>query len=149
MVQTRADILDNTALNAALNAQFLFQIGIFTALPMILCFILEQGFLRVSLFSSPLPSPYDSSGSVYIIHIFFIYIYIYAICKSCLYLLHILLVGCFSFHDEIREWKAEFIPGLPLRHPLIINLPRVGKCSSKWFFIYNWIKMRKYSVVGQ
>ncbi|XP_057776741.1 callose synthase 9 [Salvia miltiorrhiza] len=45
-VQTRADILGNTALSAALNAQFLFQIGIFTALPMILCFILEQGFLR-------------------------------------------------------------------------------------------------------
>ncbi|KAG6422840.1 hypothetical protein SASPL_113221 [Salvia splendens] len=45
-VQTRADILGNKALTAALNAQFLFQIGIFTALPMILCFILEQGFLR-------------------------------------------------------------------------------------------------------
>ncbi|KAH6814902.1 glucan synthase-like 10 [Perilla frutescens var. frutescens] len=45
-VQTRADILGNTALDAALNAQFLFQIGIFTALPMVLGFILEQGFLR-------------------------------------------------------------------------------------------------------
>ncbi|PKA45890.1 Callose synthase 9 [Apostasia shenzhenica] len=45
-IQDRADILDNTALNAALNAQFLFQIGVFSAVPMILGFILEQGFLR-------------------------------------------------------------------------------------------------------
>lgn len=37
----------NTALSAALNTQFLFQIGVFTAIPMILGFILEQGFLRV------------------------------------------------------------------------------------------------------
>ncbi|KAJ4773866.1 glucan synthase-like 10 [Rhynchospora pubera] len=44
-IQTRADILGNTALNAALNTQFLFQIGIFTAVPMILGLILEQGFL--------------------------------------------------------------------------------------------------------
>ncbi|GAB2277920.1 Callose synthase 9 [Dionaea muscipula] len=42
-LEDRADILGNTALNAALNAQFLFQIGIFTAVPMILGFILEQG----------------------------------------------------------------------------------------------------------
>lgn len=45
-IQDRADVLDNTALNSALNAQFLFQIGIFSAVPMILGFILEQGFLR-------------------------------------------------------------------------------------------------------
>ncbi|KAL0418553.1 UNVERIFIED_CONTAM: Callose synthase 3 [Sesamum radiatum] len=45
-IQDRADILQNTALNAALNAQFLFQIGVFTAVPMVLGFILEQGFLR-------------------------------------------------------------------------------------------------------
>ncbi|KAM7273838.1 hypothetical protein ACFE04_028502 [Oxalis oulophora] len=45
-IQVRADILDNTALSAALNTQFLFQIGVFTAVPMILGFILEQGFLR-------------------------------------------------------------------------------------------------------
>ncbi|KAI3461055.1 hypothetical protein Pfo_017718 [Paulownia fortunei] len=45
-IQDRADILGNTALSAALNAQFLFQIGVFTAVPMILGFILEQGFLR-------------------------------------------------------------------------------------------------------
>ncbi|KAJ3682007.1 hypothetical protein LUZ60_014580 [Juncus effusus] len=44
-IQNRADILGNTALNAALNTQFLFQIGIFTAVPMVLGFILEQGFL--------------------------------------------------------------------------------------------------------
>ncbi|KAK7358028.1 hypothetical protein VNO80_17327 [Phaseolus coccineus] len=42
----RANITGNTALSAALNTQFLFQIGIFTAVPMILGFILEQGFLR-------------------------------------------------------------------------------------------------------
>ncbi|KAG0459228.1 hypothetical protein HPP92_022356 [Vanilla planifolia] len=45
-IAIRAKILDNTALSAALNAQFLFQIGIFSAVPMILGFILEQGFLR-------------------------------------------------------------------------------------------------------
>ncbi|XP_028076538.1 callose synthase 9 isoform X1 [Camellia sinensis] len=45
-IQQRADVLNNAALNAALNAQFLFQIGIFTAVPMILGFILEQGFFR-------------------------------------------------------------------------------------------------------
>ncbi|KDP44403.1 hypothetical protein JCGZ_19418 [Jatropha curcas] len=45
-IQVRADIMQNTALSAALNAQFLFQIGVFTAVPMILGFILEQGFLR-------------------------------------------------------------------------------------------------------
>lgn len=45
-IQSRAEVLDNAALNAALNAQFLFQIGVFTAVPMILGFILEQGFLR-------------------------------------------------------------------------------------------------------
>ncbi|CAA7410669.1 unnamed protein product [Spirodela intermedia] len=43
-IQDRADILGNTALSAALNTQFLFQIGVFTAVPMILGFILEQGF---------------------------------------------------------------------------------------------------------
>lgn len=44
-IQTRASVLDNAALSAALNAQFLFQIGVFSAVPMILGFILEQGFL--------------------------------------------------------------------------------------------------------
>uniref|UniRef100_A0A0E0CUA9 1,3-beta-glucan synthase n=1 Tax=Oryza meridionalis TaxID=40149 RepID=A0A0E0CUA9_9ORYZ len=44
-IQNRADILQNTALNAALNTQFLFQIGVFTAIPMILGFILEFGVL--------------------------------------------------------------------------------------------------------
>lgn len=46
-MQDRAQITDNTALETALNTQFLFQIGIFSAVPMILGFILEQGFLRV------------------------------------------------------------------------------------------------------
>ncbi|RDX70699.1 Callose synthase 9 [Mucuna pruriens] len=45
-IEERAKITKNTALSAALNTQFLFQIGIFTAVPMILGFILEQGFLR-------------------------------------------------------------------------------------------------------
>lgn len=46
----------NTALTAALNTQFLFQIGIFTAVPMIMGFILEQGFLKaiVSFFTMQL-----------------------------------------------------------------------------------------------
>ncbi|EPS67036.1 hypothetical protein M569_07740, partial [Genlisea aurea] len=44
-IQDRANILENRSLDAALNAQFLFQIGIFSAVPMILGFILEQGFL--------------------------------------------------------------------------------------------------------
>lgn len=47
-LQVRAKITENTALEAALNTQFLFQIGIFTAVPMVLGFILEHGFLRVS-----------------------------------------------------------------------------------------------------
>nr|KJB21396.1 hypothetical protein B456_004G018200 [Gossypium raimondii] len=45
-MQRRAQIMDNAALEAALNTQFLFQIGIFSAVPMVLGFILEQGFLR-------------------------------------------------------------------------------------------------------
>ncbi|CAG7882186.1 unnamed protein product [Brassica rapa] len=45
-LRERAISLDDTALSAALNAQFLFQIGVFTAVPMILGFILEQGFLK-------------------------------------------------------------------------------------------------------
>lgn len=47
-IEDRAHITDNTALSAALNTQFLIQIGIFTAVPMILGFILEQGFFRVN-----------------------------------------------------------------------------------------------------
>nr|XP_024357146.1 callose synthase 9-like isoform X3 [Physcomitrium patens] len=39
------NLLENTALQSALNTQFLLQIGIFTALPMIVNFILEQGVL--------------------------------------------------------------------------------------------------------
>ncbi|KAE8037014.1 hypothetical protein FH972_009641 [Carpinus fangiana] len=45
-IQVEAQIMKNTALSAALNTQFLFQIGIFTAVPMVLGFILEQGFFR-------------------------------------------------------------------------------------------------------
>ncbi|MQL91251.1 hypothetical protein Taro_023856 [Colocasia esculenta] len=46
-IQDKANILGNTALSAALNTQFLFQIGVFTAVPMILGLILEHGFLTV------------------------------------------------------------------------------------------------------
>lgn len=46
-LEDRASVTNNTALTAALNTQFIIQIGIFTAVPMILGFILEQGFLRV------------------------------------------------------------------------------------------------------
>ena len=43
--------LGSTALDAALNAQFLVQIGVFTAVPMIMGFILELGLLKVKLVS--------------------------------------------------------------------------------------------------
>jgi callose synthase len=42
-----AKLSGNTALDAALNAQFLVQIGIFTAVPMVMGFILELGLLKV------------------------------------------------------------------------------------------------------
>ncbi|KAM7475705.1 hypothetical protein LguiB_022948 [Lonicera macranthoides] len=45
-IQQEADLLGNTALDAVLNAQFLVQIGIFTAVPMIMGFILELGLLK-------------------------------------------------------------------------------------------------------
>ncbi|XP_056842826.1 callose synthase 9-like isoform X1 [Raphanus sativus] len=45
-IQERDILVNNTALSAALSAQFLFQIGVFTAVPMFLGFILEQGFLQ-------------------------------------------------------------------------------------------------------
>ncbi|KAK9090225.1 hypothetical protein Sjap_023402 [Stephania japonica] len=41
-----AKMLGNTALDAVLNAQFLVQIGVFTAVPMIMGFILELGLLK-------------------------------------------------------------------------------------------------------
>ncbi|XP_042027925.1 callose synthase 10-like isoform X1 [Salvia splendens] len=45
-ISKQAELLGNTALDAALNAQFLVQIGIFTAVPMIMGFILELGLLQ-------------------------------------------------------------------------------------------------------
>ncbi|XP_078444435.1 glucan synthase-like 8 [Wolffia australiana] len=45
-ISRRARILGNTALDAALNAQFLVQIGVFTAVPMIMGFILELGLIK-------------------------------------------------------------------------------------------------------
>lgn len=46
-ISRRSMLLGNTAFNAVLNAQFLVQIGIFTAVPMIMGFILELGLLKV------------------------------------------------------------------------------------------------------
>ncbi|KAK9066428.1 hypothetical protein SSX86_013750 [Deinandra increscens subsp. villosa] len=45
-ISTRSKLLGNTAFNAVLNAQFLVQIGVFTAVPMIMGFILELGLLK-------------------------------------------------------------------------------------------------------
>nr|DAD30693.1 TPA_asm: hypothetical protein HUJ06_009544 [Nelumbo nucifera] len=45
-ITREAKLLGNTALDAVLNAQFLVQIGVFTAVPMIMGFILEQGLLK-------------------------------------------------------------------------------------------------------
>ncbi|TKY73602.1 Callose synthase 10 [Spatholobus suberectus] len=45
-VSEEAKLKGNTALDAALNAQFLVQIGVFTAIPMIMGFILELGLLK-------------------------------------------------------------------------------------------------------
>lgn len=43
------DILQNSALQSVLASQFLFQIGIFTAVPMIVNLILEQGLTKVRM----------------------------------------------------------------------------------------------------
>ncbi|KAL3689639.1 hypothetical protein R1sor_015948 [Riccia sorocarpa] len=45
-LQDVADLTGNRALASAINTQFLLQIGIFTAIPMIVNFILEQGVLK-------------------------------------------------------------------------------------------------------
>ncbi|KAL0415759.1 UNVERIFIED_CONTAM: Callose synthase 10 [Sesamum latifolium] len=45
-ISREAKLLGNTAFDAALNAQFLVQIGVFTAVPMIMGFILELGLLQ-------------------------------------------------------------------------------------------------------
>ncbi|KAI3727018.1 hypothetical protein L1987_66825 [Smallanthus sonchifolius] len=45
-ISNRSKLLGNTAFNAVLNAQFLVQIGVFTAVPMIMGFILELGLLK-------------------------------------------------------------------------------------------------------
>lgn len=60
-----AKLTGNTALDAALNAQFLVQIGVFTAVPMIMGFILELGLLKVSLyvFNAVYVAPYNCIAS--------------------------------------------------------------------------------------
>ncbi|KAL7099191.1 hypothetical protein ACP275_09G067200 [Erythranthe tilingii] len=45
-ISQKADVLGNTALDTVLNAQFLVQIGVFTAVPMVMGFILELGLLQ-------------------------------------------------------------------------------------------------------
>ncbi|KAL3571206.1 hypothetical protein D5086_028455 [Populus alba] len=45
-ISVSAKKMGNTALDTALNAQFLVQIGVFTAIPMIMGFILELGLLK-------------------------------------------------------------------------------------------------------
>ncbi|GAB2240870.1 hypothetical protein Droror1_Dr00021388 [Drosera rotundifolia] len=45
-IAKQAKLLRSSALEAALNAQFLVQIGVFTAVPMIMGFILELGLLK-------------------------------------------------------------------------------------------------------
>ncbi|XAR67942.1 1,3-beta-glucan synthase [Bertholletia excelsa] len=45
-IERQAKLLGNTSLDAVLNAQFLVQIGVFTAVPMIMGFILEYGLLK-------------------------------------------------------------------------------------------------------
>ncbi|PKA50093.1 Callose synthase 10 [Apostasia shenzhenica] len=45
-ISRQAKMMGNTALDAALNAQFLVQIGVFTAVPMVMGFILELGLLK-------------------------------------------------------------------------------------------------------
>ena len=46
-LENRAQVTGNTALQSALETQFLFQIGVFTAIPMVMGFILEQGVFKV------------------------------------------------------------------------------------------------------
>ncbi|XP_026434852.1 callose synthase 10-like isoform X3 [Papaver somniferum] len=48
-ISREAKMSDNISLTAALNAQFLVQIGIFTAVPMIMGFILELGLVKAVL----------------------------------------------------------------------------------------------------
>lgn len=43
----KTNLLENAALQSALETQFLLQIGVFTAVPMIINFVLEQGVLQV------------------------------------------------------------------------------------------------------
>ncbi|KAI5059006.1 hypothetical protein GOP47_0025325 [Adiantum capillus-veneris] len=45
-LEEEAVIMNNRALQSALDTQFLFQIGVFTAIPMLMGFILEQGVLK-------------------------------------------------------------------------------------------------------
>ena len=70
-ISREAKLLGNTALDAALNAQFLVQIGVFTAVPMVVGFILERGLLKV------FPSSIFSSLNRFLPHIFLIAFFLY------------------------------------------------------------------------
>lgn len=52
-IARNARTLGSTALDAVLNTQFLVQIGVFTAVPMIMGFILELGLLKVIAYVFP------------------------------------------------------------------------------------------------
>ncbi|KAH9776609.1 callose synthase 10 [Citrus sinensis] len=56
-ISRQAKLSGNTSLNAVLNTQFLVQIGVFTAVPMIMGFILELGLLKeLKLITLDVPS---------------------------------------------------------------------------------------------
>ncbi|XP_022987561.1 callose synthase 10-like isoform X2 [Cucurbita maxima] len=48
-ISRREKMLGSTALDTALNARFLFQIGVFTAVPLIMGFILQLGLLKARI----------------------------------------------------------------------------------------------------
>lgn len=89
-ISKRAKLLGNTALDAALNAQFFVQIGIFTAVPMIMGFILELGLLKVWILSGV------------------IFIYNVGFCHFVLLKL-VFLVFCFAFTCTILQAVFSFI----------------------------------------
>lgn len=109
-IQIRARILDNTALTTALNTQFLFQIGIFTAVPMVLGFILEQGFLRVNI-CSPLcfnilffsPLIYCCSWIKYVS-------YLWLLCRGSINVdgiwLYAIQYGCVRISSYFQVWSG-------------------------------------------
>lgn len=102
-IQERASITDNTALTAAMNTQFLLQIGIFTAVPMILGLILEQGFLKVNksaarTFSFVLEPIFSST----VICFTFIQITLYLVIALVIFFLYIHCHLFVQFHSNLH-----------------------------------------------